>query len=252
MRTTAIALGLMLVACGGGSDSSESTTGMQDSTESVGSEFPPGPESVPGGSEGSSGQARGSTEGRSGAGSGAATNGNASQGEPEEADSDAPARLRAELVIGSDKVDGKVRVLNSRSDKVVEEGRSGQAFTLEPGNYVLKGEITDESILADTPTRKGEPFRLEAGANRTEKVEFGRARIRLKVVRGRQRIRKATVKLRPQGADEVVLEYQPGEEYIPVSPGRYDATIEYRNTRVEVTGIMFPAGGKRSIPVRVN
>jgi hypothetical protein len=161
-----------------------------------------------------------------------------------------PARLSVKLLLGNEEVPGRVRVL-SASGETVKEGRAGQTFSVPAGRYVLEGEITDESVLADTPTKRGESFELAAGERRTEAVELGRSRIKLKVLRRGREVRDAKVKLRRKGGERVILELTVGDEYLSISPGRYDATVEFGNNRVEVDGLIFQGGATQTIPVRV-
>ena len=161
-----------------------------------------------------------------------------------------PARLTVGISVEGESAPGKVKVLSASGD-VIKEGPAGRTYTLPPGTYTLVAEVTDASVLVDKPSRTGEAFDLEAGDERTENVEMGRSKVRLKVMKGNRHVRNTRVELMRQGSEEVVLDFKPGNQHISISPGRYDAVVHMGNTRVEVDGIVFMGGATQDIPIRV-
>lgn len=171
--------------------------------------------------------------------------------EPSAAEPTGPARLTVRITIEGEETAGQVQVLNAAGD-VVDEGASGDTFAVPAGRYVLVGKVEDASILVDTPSKEADPIMIASGEERTEDIELGRAKVRLKVYKGRRQIRNVKVELRRPGSEEVVYEYEPTADHVAISPGRYDAVVHLpRNEQVEVTGIVFPAGSTRDIPIRI-
>ncbi|MFW5924954.1 MAG: hypothetical protein ACOCV4_02245 [Myxococcota bacterium] len=161
------------------------------------------------------------------------------------------ANLTVQITVGGEQVQGDVQVLDDEG-KVVHEGSSGDVFSVPAGAYTLVGKVNDASILVDTPTEETDSILVEPGEDRTEDVEIGRAKVRLKIYDGRRHVRRAEVQLRREGGDEVVYEFTPGKEHIAISPGRYDALVKLPDdSEVEVDGLIFMPGATQEIPLRI-
>lgn len=161
------------------------------------------------------------------------------------------AQLTVRIVVGGEKVPGDVQVVNDAGD-VVAQGKSGDTFAVNAGEYTLVGKVKDASIMVDTPSQESDPILIQGGDKQTEDVEIGRAKVRLKIYKGRREIRAAKVELRRQGTEETVYEYTPGKDYIFISPGRYDAVVKMgKNQEIKVEGLVFMPGATQDIPVRI-
>ncbi len=162
-----------------------------------------------------------------------------------------PARVTVRVLLGEEELPIRLQVLRMPSGERVFEVRSGTMVRLEPGRYALRARIGDASLLADQPEKQGEPFSVAAGEAREEELIFGRARVQLRVFRGHRRIRKGRVELRRAGSDEVILTLPISERFVPVSPGRYDATVHFGREKIDVSGLTFQGGAEQVVPIRV-
>lgn len=155
--------------------------------------------------------------------------------------------------MGGEESTGNVRVL-SASGEVVAEGRSGDTFTVEAGSYRLVGEITDAAVLIDTPTRESDGMiTVLAGQEQTATIDHARARVRVRVTRRGRPVAQWRMQLRRQGvegAEPITL--RASEQHTPITPGRYDATLQFGANRIEVTGIIFQGGATMDVPVNVD
>ena len=171
--------------------------------------------------------------------------------EPDATPTSGPARVTVKALLDDEELPITVRVLRMPGGDLVQQVRSGTLVRLEPGTYALEGSIDDEALLVDRPTKRSEPFTVGPGEERTEELAFGRARVQLRVLRGNRRIRKGKVELRRAGSDEVVVTLPISERYVPISPGRYDATVHFGRQKIDVSGLTFQAGAEQVVPIRV-
>ncbi len=174
--------------------------------------------------------------------------------EPEEAEPVAtgPGRLRVVNRVGGEDSSGSVRVLDEGGETVAE-GASGDTFTLEAGSYRVVGEITDPDVLIDTPTREADGMiTVMAGQEQTVTVDHPVSRVRLRVTRGGRPVARWRMQVRRQDGQGEPIELRSGEQHIPITPGRYDATLHFGNSQIEVTGIIFQGGARMDVPVNVN
>ena len=164
-----------------------------------------------------------------------------------------PGQLRVVNRVGGEESTGNVRVL-SASGEVVAEGRSGDTFTVEAGSYRLVGQITDPAVLIDTPTRESDGMiTVLAGQEQTATIDHARARVRVRVTRRGRPVAQWRMQLRRQGvegAEPITL--RASEQHTPITPGRYDATLQFGANRIEVTGIIFQGGATMDVPVNVD
>ena len=163
----------------------------------------------------------------------------------------AMARLTARIVMNGEPIAGKVRIEDANG-QTVAEGVAGHTFAMPAGRYRVFGEVTDASILADTPTREAEdPAILEPGESVTHDVEMGQAQIRLSVIQNGRRVRVWRMELRRPGADETILELTPSTRHVSMSPGRYEGVMHVRGDAIQVSGLIFMGGATQDIPVRL-
>lgn len=220
----ALALG-GLAGCGGGADEpAEDTT--TEPTATAGDETPPpAPEPEP-----------------------------VAEPEPEPEPPSGPGQLRVVNVVRDEEVGGNVRVLSSDGE-VVAEGSSGDTFNVESGQYRVQGEITDDSVLIDTPTHELEGMATVAPGETTEtRIEFPVSRVRIEVTRRGRPIRRWRLTVTRQGFGEsdegIVLE--PSSEHVAITPGRYDGTLRFGGQQIEVSGLIFQGGATQTVPVNVD
>jgi hypothetical protein len=171
--------------------------------------------------------------------------------EPEAVDTPTgPGRLTVFNRVGTDNVGGTVSVMDLEGE-VVAEGASGETFDLPSGQYTLAGTITDPAILIDTPTDQGDdPVTVRPGATTEGLVRHGRARIRLRVRRGNREI--SQWRLEITRGEETITMRSNGNEYIPVSPGRYNGVLHFGTNQITVNDLIFPDGASRDLPINVN
>ena len=168
--------------------------------------------------------------------------------EPEPA---GPARIQVGIVVDGEAVEGTVRLVSSSGARVAE-GPAGSTFEVEPGQYRAYGHITDASILADTPDRRGrDRITVSAGQTVQSDVVLGRAMVRLTVTRGGRSLRRWRVELRPSGTAETVLEVRPSEEFLPITAGRYSAIVHSGGAQIPVDGLIFMPGARQQVPIRI-
>lgn len=231
-----VSMVVALAACGGAEEPKQTAPAPALET---GNEAPIGPT-----------EAEGAPAGEGSAADGGDDTSTAPEPEPEPQPT-GPAKLTADILVDNEEAPGKVRLL-SASGEEVGAGTAGKTFTVDAGDYIIEATIEDASVLVDTPTKQGEMFTLGPGDERTEAVEFGRSRVRLIVKRGARRIRRGRIELRRQGAEVTVLETKIKDEHIPISPGRYEATVHFGQNEVDVSGLVFQGGARQNIPINVN
>lgn len=219
----AITLALVTVGCGGAQPAQEDTASLGDDTEPV----------VTG--EPSAEETRGA------------------EAEPEPPPATGPGQLRVVNRVAGEDSTGIVRVLNA-SGEVVAQGDSGDTFTVEAGSYRIVGEITDEDVLIDTPTREADgAITVVAGQEHTATIDHPRARVRIRVTRRGRPISRWRMEIRRQGVEGAEpLELRNSSDHTPITPGRYDATLHFGNQQIEVTGIIFQGGATMDVPVNVD
>jgi hypothetical protein len=160
------------------------------------------------------------------------------------------ARLTVEAQIDGEPAEVHIQLVDPNGD-VAHEGRSGKQVSVPPGRYNIIAKIDDAALLVDKPTRRVGSVILAAGDEVTEEVEIGRARVRLRVVKGGRAVSNARVELRASGTEQIIYEYSPGNDHIGISPGRYDALVHLPKSKVEVNGLVFQPGARQNIPIEV-
>jgi len=162
-----------------------------------------------------------------------------------------PARIQVGIVVDGESVEGTVRLVSTSGARVAE-GPAGSTFEVEPGQYRAHAQVTDASVLADTPDRRGrDRIVVAAGQTVQSDIVLGRAMVRLTVTRRGRAMRGWRVELRPSGTQETVLEVRPSEEYLPITAGRYSAIVHTGGAEIPVDGLIFMPGARQQVPIRI-
>lgn len=160
-----------------------------------------------------------------------------------------PASISVTPKVVGQAVSGSVKIMNEAGETVAE-GSAGQNITVQSGHYTVEVRVTDEKALADRPTRTME-VDLQPGAQARQEMSFPWCKVRVMVrVKGRK-TGKAVVKLLRNG--EHVATLQSGaQQYVPLSPGRYQAEVKSGGLVTTLDEVMFPEGGTRDVPIDVS
>jgi len=161
-----------------------------------------------------------------------------------------PAHLTVTVKVGFDAATLPVRVLGGDGNEVATT-TAGQALTLPAGDYTVVVAVTDAHMLADTPEQQ-ESISLAPGEERNLQIQFARARVRLLVRRNNRELRGARVELRHAGSDETVADFRTGNDYVPISAGRYTAIVHAANQEITVNDMIFMEGSSRDMPIDIN
>lgn len=163
-----------------------------------------------------------------------------------------PGRLRVINRVGGQDSTGSVRVLDAAGETVAE-GASGDTFDLEAGSYRVVGEITDAAVLIDTPTREADGMvTVVAAQEQTIGIDHPVSNVRLRVTRAGRPVARWRMEVRRQGGEGEAIELRSSNDHIPITPGRYDATLHFGNAQIQVTGIIFQGGARMDVPVNVD
>lgn len=113
---------------------------------------------------------------------------------------------------------------------------------------VVSVQVTDATALLDKPTQTRQ-ITLEPGNNAEVELSFAWAKVQLVVKVNGQPQTGAVVTLLRKGA--ALCEIHPGSEFVPVSPGRYEAQVQVKGTSIKIPNILFPEGATQTVPVEV-
>ncbi len=172
--------------------------------------------------------------------------------EPEEPPPSGPGQLQVRNRVGGQDASGTVQVL-SDAGEVVAEGTSGETFTVPSGSYRVVGTITDDSVLIDTPTHEDDgAVTVIPGQEQTVDIDFPISRVRIRVTRHGRPVARWTMDVRRQGSDTEPLTLHSSNDHIPITPGRYDATLHLGRDDIEVNGIIFQGGATMDVPVNID
>lgn len=158
-----------------------------------------------------------------------------------------PARITVEAKVHGKAAPANVLLLGPDGGEVAHAA-SGQALSVQSGEYELQVQITAASALLDKPTQQ-RPLTLHAGDDLHESVEFPWAMVQLNVMVNGSADPNATIRLSRGGSDVGVL--KSGAAPAPISPGRYDAEATTHGAKIKVDGLLFPEGATQSVPVNV-
>ena len=161
-----------------------------------------------------------------------------------------PARITVVNRVGNEDVGGNVSVLDLEGE-VVESGRSGATFVLEPGTYRLAGEITsDDDVLGKPSKQMEDTVTIEPGQQETLPVAFSVANVKLRVERNGRPVRTWRAQLTRRGS-ETPITLSSSDDFRHIQAGRYDGTVRFGAHNVEVENIIFQGGARGEIPIRV-
>jgi hypothetical protein len=92
-----------------------------------------------------------------------------------------------------------------------------------------------------------------AGQEQTVNIDFPLSRVRIRVTRRGRPVARWRMEIRRQGAEEgEPLTIQASNDHIPITPGRYDATLHVGRDEITVNGIIFQGGATMDVPVNVD
>lgn len=173
--------------------------------------------------------------------------------EPVEQPASGPGQLRVGITVGGQDAAGRVRVLNDAGEAVAE-GNAGETFTVQSGTYTITGEITDDDVLIDTPTREGDaPVTVMAGQETSAQVAFPVSRVRIRVTRRGRPVNRWTMQVRPQGdSDAEPIELRPSQQHVAITPGRYSAVLRIGSEEITVNEVIFQGGATMDVPVNLD
>ena len=161
-----------------------------------------------------------------------------------------PTEVTVEVKLGTEDYEGEVAIQNA-SGATVAEGRGGQTFTLQAGDYTVIARATNEQHIIGAPVEASEPISLAGEAEKTVRVSIPAAQIRLDVRRNGRPLRNPRVTLFREGGDEQVAQFTATDRYITIVPGRYEADVRQGNQEIRVRGLTFMEGAQQNIPVNV-
>lgn len=161
-----------------------------------------------------------------------------------------PTRVTVEVKLGTDDYEGEV-VIQNTSGATVAQGRGGETFTLQAGDYSVVARATNEQHIIGAPVEATEPISLAGEEEKTVRVSIPAAQIRLDVRRNGRPLRNPRVTLFREGGDEQVAQFTASDRYITIVPGRYEADVRQGNQEIRVTGLTFMEGAQQNIPVNV-
>jgi len=161
-----------------------------------------------------------------------------------------PARITVQNRANGEDIGGNVSVLNLDGE-VVESGRSGATFILEPGTYRLAGEVTsDEDVLGKPSKEMEDTVTIEPGQVATLPVSFAVANVKLRIERGGRAIRTWQAELTRRGS-ETPINLTSRDDFQHIQAGRYDGTVRFGSRRIEVSDIILQGGSRGEIPIRI-
>jgi hypothetical protein len=161
-----------------------------------------------------------------------------------------PTRVTVEVKLGTEEYEGEVQVQNA-SGATVAQGRGGQTFTLQAGEYTVVARATNEDHIIGAPVETTEPLTLAGEEEKTVRVSIPASQVRLDVRRNGRPLRAPQVTLFREGGDEPVARFVAGDRHITIVPGRYEADVRTGNQEIRVRGLTFMEGAQQNIPVNV-
>jgi hypothetical protein len=176
--------------------------------------------------------------------------GSTAQGQPTEAAPvpAGPASVIVNVTVKGQPIAASIQLLDE-GGKVAVEGKAGEKLSLNSGKYQAVVQVTDEKGLADKPTKRL-TVELQPGQEAKEQLSLPWARIRLNVKVNGQATSNARVTLMREGVTVATVK-SADQDYVQISPGRYQAEVLVRNTKVTVDNVMFPEGATQDVPVNV-
>ena len=161
-----------------------------------------------------------------------------------------PTRVTVEVKLGTEDYEGEIAIQNT-SGATVAQGRGGQTFTLQAGDYTVVARATNEQHIIGAPVEGSESISLAGEEETTVRISIPAAQVRLDVRRNGRPLRNPRVTLFREGGDEQVAQFTATDRYITIVPGRYEADVRQGNQEIRVRGLTFMEGAQQNIPVNV-
>jgi hypothetical protein len=159
-----------------------------------------------------------------------------------------PASVTIDVTVKGQPAAAAIQLLDE-SGKVAAEGKAGEKIITSSGKYEAVVQITDANALVDKPTKRL-TIELRPEQDAKAQMSFPWAKIRLNVKVSGKLDTHATVNLLRDGA--VVASVQSAaQDYVQISPGRYQAEVNLRKTKAMIDNVMFPEGATQDVPVDV-
>ena len=164
-----------------------------------------------------------------------------------------PGQIHVVNVVRGEEVGGTVQVIDE-SGSVVAEGSAGGIFNVDSGTYTVRGTITEDSVMIDTPTfHSDELVEVPAGGTGEARVVFPVARVRFAVTQRGRAVARWTLRVTRQGRDAgEPIQLSPSQDHVAITPGRYDAVLNTGGNEVAVSGLIFQGGATQTVPVAVD
>ena len=161
-----------------------------------------------------------------------------------------PTQVTVEVKLGTEEYEGEVAIQNT-SGATVAQGRGGQTFTLQAGDYTVIARATNEQHIIGAPVETSEQISLAGEEETTVRVSIPAAQVRLDVRRNGRPLRNPRVTLYREGGEEQVAQFTATDRHITIVPGRYEADVRQGNNEIRVRGLTFMEGAQQNIPVNV-
>lgn len=161
-----------------------------------------------------------------------------------------PTQVTVEVKLGTEEYQGEVQIQNS-SGATVAQGRGGQTFTLQSGDYTVVARATREQDIIGAPVEATEEITVAGEETKTVRVSIPAAQVRLDVRRNGRRLNNPRVTLFREGGDAQVAQFTATDRLITIVPGRYEADVRSGNQEIRVRGLTFMEGAQQTIPVNV-
>jgi hypothetical protein len=159
-----------------------------------------------------------------------------------------PAAITISVLVKGKPVPATVQFLDG-SGKPAVEGKADEKISISSGRYEAVVQITDPTVLADKPSKRM-TVELKPGQESKEQIIFPWAKIKLNVKVNGRLDANAKVKLLRDGS-AVATVTSADNDYVQISPGRYQAEVITKNTKAMVDNVMFPDGATQDVPVEV-
>lgn len=160
-----------------------------------------------------------------------------------------PGRLTVATEIGRKPVAAHIKI-HGEDGSVLVEGSSNEVLTVPAGAVEIEATVTDAQALIDLPTMR-QRVTVEPGAEAKERLEFVRCLVRVTVnIRGKLDP-SAVVTLSRKGT-EVAKLTSGAEEFVPITPGKYNASVKSSRAAITVSEIALNEGATQTIPININ
>lgn len=173
------------------------------------------------------------------------------EGEPEaepepEPEPSGPAHVTYAFTAHGEALVGTVKV-RAGTGEVLAEGAVGERLEVPSGDYRVEC-TADKAVLVDGPT-VWDALSIGAGEDATPSVEFPWAKARF-VVKVNGNEASGSVTLLRRGAEVATVPIA-ADEYVMISPGRYQARVKTRRSEIEVPEVVIPGEATRNVPINV-